>query len=294
MPTSADPFRGSRSGLTRQQLRALRFRRLSRDVYVLTPAVDDLRLRSATALTALPDAVLSHATAAVLLGLPCPPVAAVHLVRSPDRSVSSRAGLRTHRLTLRPDEVTSVDGLPVTTPARTFRDLASSLSLPDRVVLGDAVVRRCGWSPLHDAVQRARGARGAARARAALPLIDPGSDSPAETRTRLLLHGAGFTDLQHGLVVRDEHGGWISRPDLADRRRRVAVQYDGLVHFEGGAARWRADIDRDELTRAAGWEVVVLTARDLLRPDLAILKVTAAYRRAAARQADPGPAAPAL
>jgi very-short-patch-repair endonuclease len=60
------------------------------------------------------------------------------------------------------------------------------------------------------------------------------------------------------------------------------VQYDGLVHLLDPEQR-RSDIDRDELARAAGWEVVVLTARDLRDPAAAVGQVAAAYSRSSAR-----------
>ena len=40
----------------------------------------------------------------------------------------------------------------------------------------------------------------------------------------------------------------------------------------------------DELTRQAGWELIVLTALDLRVPGRALAKVAAAYARAAARR----------
>ena len=73
--------------------------------------------------------------------------------------------------------------------------------------------------------------------RAVLPLLDPGSCSPAERRARLRLHDAGFTALRHGVVVRDRAGGWLAEPDLADELAKVAVQHDGLVHLQGDPER---------------------------------------------------------
>jgi hypothetical protein len=97
---------------------------------------------------------------------------------------------------------------------------------------------------------------------------------------RLRLHAAGFVGLRHGAVVRDAAGGWLAAPDLADEHARVAVQHDGFVHFTD-ARRRRNDVARDELCRAAGWEVVVSTAVDDRNPAELVGKVAAAYLRSA-------------
>jgi hypothetical protein len=131
------------------------------------------------------------------------------------------------------------------------------------------------------AVARRRRRPSLVLARQALPLLDPGAGSPAETRARLRLHAAGLRGLRHGVVVRDAAGGWLAEPDLGDEQARVAVQHDGLVHLVGNARQRRHDLQRDELTRQADWQAVVATALDERRPDLLTAKVTDASRRAA-------------
>jgi hypothetical protein len=284
MPADPPPFLGSASDLTPQRLRGTRYRRQTRDVYVLATREQSLDLRCRSLLLVLPDAVLSHQTAAAVLGLPGDIGPQVHVTRPPGSSASERPGVRTHRRPVDDGEVVERRGLRVTSPVRTWLDLAAVLPPVPLVALGDAVARRTGIPALQAAVDGAGRRRGVVRARAALPLIDPGADSPSETRARLLLHEAGFRGLRHGVRILDEDGGWVATADLADPVARVAVQYDGLVHLDGGPEQWRRDIDRDEMSRAAGWEVVVLTAYDLRRQDVAIAKLAAAYARAAARR----------
>lgn len=145
------------------------------------------------------------------------------------------------------------------------------------------VLRRTSAVELADAVGRAARHKGVVLARRALPLLDGRSASPGETRTRLMLHGAGFTGLVPAVAVVDENGQWLCEADLGDPVGRVAVQHDGLVHVSEDVQQRINDVARDELARAQGWEVVVLTARDLARPHQAVLKVAQAYERAAAR-----------
>ena len=275
----AEVFRGSESGLSAGQLR--RYSRIRRDVYALVPAAQTVGLAFDAAAAVLPDAVLSHHSAAAYWGLPVDRDGLLHVIRPPGRAVSVEPRTRTHRAALADDDVVLLRGRRVTSLPRTFLDLAGRLDHVGLVVLADEVVRRVGAETVDLRLARAAGARGVRRARAALTVADPGSDSPAETRTRLVLHGAGFTALRHRVDVCDAYGGWLARPDLADPVAKVAIQYDGLVHLGDDPERRRADIDRDELLRVEGWQVVVLTAIDLRHPDRMVAKVAAAYARAA-------------
>lgn len=275
------PFRGSSSDLSRKQLRGRSYARLSRDVYVLRGTDLQLRDRVAAAKLVFPDGVCCRQTAALLLRLPVEDDGAIHLTGGPGASRSRRVGLDVHRMQLRADEVLDLDGQLVTTGPRTFADLGPHLVLEALVALGDVVVKRSGQAAVEEAVDRSTGRRGAVLLRQALPLLDPGSDSPAETRARLRLHAAGFTALRHGVIVRDQGGGWLGRPDLADHEARVALQHEGLIHFQKGEHQRRRDVDRDEVMRQQDWEVVISTGIDDARPERLIGKVTAAYLRAA-------------
>lgn len=248
-------------------------------MFVLTPADASLAIRADAIRTALPDAVISHRSAARLLNLPVDDDKLLHITRLPTAGVSERPGVRTHRTVLPPEDVFVHDGRRLTRPERTLIDLSAILSPVDLVVLADAVCRRVGITCVQDRAAAAHHVRGVRRLRSALALTDPGSDSPAETKTRLILHEAGFSRLRHGLDVIDPYDGWLARPDLADPAAKVAIQYDGLVHLGDDPEQRRADIDRDELLRQPGWQVVVLTAVDLRHPERMIAKVAAAYTR---------------
>lgn len=282
-PSSVDRsvFLGSSSGLTRQRLRARAYVRLSRDLYVVRDTDVDLRMRTAAARLVFPDAVPCLFTSAVLQRLPVDDDGLVHLARDRRAPRSKRHGVKVHRTPVDDDERLTLDGLVVADGPRTFVDLAARLDLEALVAVGDVVVRRYGLASLQAAVERRRKRPGLALARTALVLADPGADSPAETRARLRLHAAGFTALRHGVTVRDIAGGWLAEPDLADELAKVAVQHDGSVHFRGGERQRLKDVQRDEVTREADWQVVVSTALDDRRPHLLVNKVTAAYRRAA-------------
>ena len=274
------PFLGSASDYSADQLRAQRFNRLSRDVYVLRDRELDLRTTVRAAQLVFPEAPACLFTAAALLKLPADDDGRVHLARTRLAARSERSHVKVHRYTVLEDEVMHLDGIAVTHGPRTLADLAPRLSLEDLVAVGDVVVRR--WSPeeVAEQVRRSHRRPGLARLVRAAQLLDPGSDSPAETRGRLRLHAAGFIALQHKVVVSDEHGGWLGEPDLADTRARVAWQHEGEVHFLKGEKRRRKDIDRDEIVREHGWQVVSSTAIDDADPARLIRKMTSAYVRA--------------
>ncbi len=74
-----------------------------------------------------PGAVLSHASAAALLGLRTSAATRADVTVPGRGGRRSRPGLRVHRAGLPGDEVATVDGIPCTTVARTVVDLAARL-----------------------------------------------------------------------------------------------------------------------------------------------------------------------
>ena len=274
------------AGITATQLRGHRLWRPTRGVYVAASVPDDLRLRCRAVAAVVPDAVFSHATAAQLLGLPVVGDGAVHLTLPRDVLGPRRAGVRAHQGALLGTERTTAQELAVTTGARTFVDLAASLSRTDLAVLGDAMLRRrkATVAALEAAIEGARGRRGIVAARAALPLLEPRTDSPSETRTRLILMDAGFPRPRANVDLFDRDGQWIARPDLVYDDAGVIFEYDGESHFATVEAR-RNTAARNELLRDLGWEVVVVTALDLRRPETLVRRAEEAFARAATRRA---------
>jgi hypothetical protein len=275
------PFRGSESGLTKQQLRNRRFTRVTWDVYAFRDQALDLRARVAAAGVALPDGIPCRTTSALLQRLPVDDDGIVHLARGLEKARTRRDGIKVHRLALLPDELMVMRGITIAGGPRTLADLADQLELEALVALGDVVLRRWGRAAVEQAVERSARRPGVRALREAAALLDAGADSPAETRARLRLHAAGFTGLQHKVVVRDSGGGWLGVPDLADEEAKVALQHEGAVHFEKGVKQRRSDVDRDEVVRQENWQVVTSTALDDARPERLLRKVTAAYLRSA-------------
>lgn len=275
------PFRGSTSDVPRTRLRGPRYEQLSRDVYVLKSEAVDLITRARGVLTLFADAVFCLWTAAALLRLPVADDGVIHIDRGLAAPRSKRTGIKTHRLAIPESRTHTIGDLRVADGPRCLADLSQHLTLEQLVALGDVVARRWTDEDIAAAVDDHGRRRGAVLLGQAVPLLDKRADSPAESRARLRLHAAGFTAMVHGVVVRDEHGGWLSEPDLADEHAKVALQHEGEIHFLKGMKQRRHDIERDELTRQQDYEVVVTTALDDAQPDRMIRRVEAAYRRAA-------------
>jgi very-short-patch-repair endonuclease len=185
----------------------------------------------------------------------------------------ARSGVAMRELTLIERDIGDLDGLPVTVPVRTAFDCARWLAPTEAVVVIDALshAHQFCLDDLRDYVAGQAGLRWISRVRAALDRADPRSESPMETRLRLLFFRNGITSLVPQVVVTD--GSFTARLDLADEKRKVAVEYDGAAHW----LQRRDDDRRRDRLRALGWTVIVVSAEDYYEhPEKIIAVVRAA------------------
>ena len=237
----------------------------------------------------VPYGVAYRTTAARIHGMPLPSwvdddAPRLELAVPVGTSQIRRPGLAVRRLMLPASDVVEVGGIRITTPERTFADLASLLGLTDTVVVGDHLVREHG--PGHpgerepvvplDVLSRyiagIKGRHGILRARQALELVRVGADSPPETRLRLALQDAGLPEPVLGMVLCDGYGRPVLFPDLAYPDYRVLVQYDGSHHLS--AIQAASDGRRESAALVLGWKSLVITKDDIEGGD---------YRRAVGR-----------
>ena len=112
------------------------------------PIGGPLALEMAAVLTCGNAAWISDEAAAYLFALRRERPDSVHLTSS---SLMRRLGIRVHRRAIITDEVTAIDGIPVTTATRTILDLAATLSPADlEHLLAEAYAKRLttrGLSP---------------------------------------------------------------------------------------------------------------------------------------------------
>ncbi|MEU7759422.1 MULTISPECIES: DUF559 domain-containing protein [Micromonospora] len=284
------PFRGgsvvSEGLLTWTMLRGPAWIRLLPDVYVHRDGyrADDHRMWcEAVTLRLPPDAVLAGRSAAWVYGVDVlTRDAPVTVVLPPAARLRPHPRLRVVRSPLPEQDRTLVGGLPVTTPLRTAFDLGRHGTRVEALVAVDALLRRRAVKlPVLRAYAADRpGWPGAPLLREVLAVAEPLSESPMETRLRLLLLDAGLGPLVAQHEVR-AGGRFVARVDLAWPALRLAVEYDGDHHRE--RAHFRRDVARLNALRAAGWVVLRFTGDDVLRrPDatVALVRQALAERRA--------------
>jgi Protein of unknown function (DUF559) len=191
------------------------------------------------------------------------------------------SGIVGHTYDLQCDEWIRVDGMNLTTPARTAFDLGRRLPFSAAIPSLDALVNATNVkvADVLTLADRRPGTRGVRRLRSALEWVDGGAESPPETRVRLLLLRAGLPKPQTQIEFTDEYGVVRIRLDMGWCEWKVAVEYDGVQHWSD--ARQRAwDIDRLAILEDAGWIVIRVSAEMLRRPDAVIDRVRMKLREA--------------
>ena len=269
------PFLGSQAlthgVVTRSDLRT-RYRAVFRDVYIPKDAELTARVKARAAWLST-GATLAGMSAAAVLGTKWLDAAAPAEIVRTDRH--GQRGILVRSYELPDEEVCTVTGMRVTTAARTAFDIGRGLPVAKAVPVLDALLNATGIKPADvlTVADRHRRARGIRRLREALELADGGAESPQETRVRLLLVAAGLPKPETQIEFRDLH----IRVDMGWREWKVAVEYDGIQHWENRYQRsW--DIERIALLEAAGWIVVRISAEMLSRPEAIVERVKAKLR----------------
>ena len=202
--------------------------------------------------------VASRRTAALVHGLPLlgKPPKAPQLARAPrrprDRSESSALQVTP----LDPSERVVVNGVPVTSLARTACDVARTTAFRDGVVVADAVLRRRVPPPeLAAAALRCAGWPGAPRADRVVRFADGRADGPLESITRVAYASEGLPRPETQVEVWSPQGDFLGLVDFLWREQRVVGEADGLGKYAAPFALQKEKL-REEGLRACGLEVV--------------------------------------
>jgi hypothetical protein len=254
--------------------------RSSRNTYLpLRDAAQLLPRVRAVLLGAPAGALVSHQTAAELFGLQLPLVPddrRVHLTVPPPTRARNRADRRIHVSAVPASQRQRRAGIEVTSPGRTWLDLAAHLPPAALLALTDQMLaRRYPRTAFDRMLASAAGVRGKRVAHEVLGVADPLAGSPMESVLRWLIHQAGLPMPVLQYVVRDGDHRFLGRVDLAWPARRVLVEFDGNVHRERSV--FVGDLRRQNGLVLAGWTVLRFTSADVLgRPEQVIAAIRAA------------------
>lgn len=240
--------------------------------------------------------MLSHATAAVVLGAPTwgLDLSSVHVTRLDSRAGRREAGVVQHRGLVRRIDRIDVGGLPLTSAARTAIDAIAILSAEAGLVLVNDLLHRglVTLDALVDAHRRLGHQPGSLRNQIVLRLADGRCESVAESRFLHLCFRAGLPKPEVQYEVRDDDGRLIARVDFAWPELGLFVEIDGRVKYERHRRPGESVTDtvlrekrrEDEVRHLTGWRCLRLTWADLEHPvrtaELVRLALGRARRRA--------------
>ena len=273
--------------MTKKALRSPLFTRLLRNVYVAStvPVTHVLRCRAA-ALLAPPGAVITGCSAAAVRGLEL--VGAhdpVELILPGNPLFTLQDGVHIRRTSRGLIDSEPWQEIRLASSSRLALDILTNTKLHRSLarVVGylDALLR-AGVVDAATLADYLKGRRdnGIVRAKRALQLADPRSESVPESELRVWLTAAGLApDLQ--VQVFDEQGAFVGRLDLAFPEQKVAIEYDGDWHREGDQPQ--RDEARRSAIRALGWRFVIVTKADLYgAPKTVVASIRAALSRESA------------
>jgi len=243
---------------------------------------------------------LSHQSAALVHGCWTGPLDGLtHVTQRTQPSSAGTRGVRRHFADLPSEDMTVVNGLPVTTLERTMEDCARMMHPREGLCVADSGMRMLGRpdrlyreasearlavlrADLLERVAAKAGWRGAVRARAVLDFADGFSESPGETRLRWVAVSRGlprpvcqhpvtttlgtfYVDLGWSVARREENGAETVK-------RTIVEEYDGESKYVAAQTSpatnpLYAEKRREDALRRTHASVRRRTKHDLADPD---------------------------
>jgi very-short-patch-repair endonuclease len=247
---------------------------LRSDAWPEEPAAQQV-VRARAEQVANPEGVISHQSAALILGIPSPGFERWTEFRASITLPSghaSKAGSAVHHVGPLPRSqvVAESDGYRVTSLARTAVDLAADLDLPQALVLLDGAARqicasfetdprrrtyvnptyiRAALDLLTDSASTVR----ASRARFAISLTQPCRESAAESLSAGYMHLAGIPRPSFQAEIRTARGRYF--PDFLWEEQRLLGECDGAIKYTDPTA-YVAEKEREQDLRDNNWRFV--------------------------------------
>ncbi|QCV87346.1 hypothetical protein FEZ32_02295 [Acidipropionibacterium jensenii] len=253
------------------------------------PGIDERELQLDLIEATLPvlggdDWVLSHVSAAALLGLPMTKdeQTTVWVTKPPgDNSRHRKPWLVTRTCRITPQEICDVRGVRVTSPERTAVDMAREFGFVTGVMIADAVLGRGGSAQhLQELTDRAFRRPGNRAARRVAEFADPAPESPGESLMRAMLEVQGCPRPVLQFIIRTPDGQFVARTDFGWPEFGVIGEYDGPEKY-GRLLRPGqtvsdvvvAEKDREAAIRDQGFQIIRFSAADLRNPRAAAYRL---------------------
>ena len=256
------------------RVRARRLRQLHRGVYRAGPLVVARARELAALLACGPHACISHRSAGFLWQLLPDPGDEVAVDVSIGQGYRGRRpDIRIHRVALRADDVTTLDGIRLTTLSRTIVDLAAALDHRglERVLAQAERVHRLDRKKL----VLVAGRPGAPLLRSLIcDEVGPAfTRSEAEARFLALMRKAELPAPETNVRVADYE------VDFLWRRERLVVEVDGIA-YHSSSRSFESDRRRDARLTARGLTVVRVTWNQIVRePEAMLVRLAQTFAR---------------
>lgn len=200
-----------------------------------------------------------------------------NLVVPHGQSRSRINGIVCRQAKLAASDIHAIDGILLTTPVRTTSDLLRKRWRPHALAAADAFAHAGLVTPeeMWEYIARLKGYPGIRQARSLATWIEPLTQSPGESWSRLRLLDAGFPRPQAQWSVIDVDGieRWL---DLAYPEIKLAAEYDGLEFHTGDDDR-HSDRHRRAALGARGVRFVIAMYEGIFGDDASFEQQVGAY-----------------
>lgn len=181
-------------------------------------------------------------------------------------------------------DVTEIGGHRVVEPAWAVVDVARDAGVTAGVVAADSALHQelATAEDLARVVAAHRRCTRVGRAVSAIALADGRSESPGETRLRLILQAAGI-EVEPQFVVYDGDRQ-VARVDLRVMGSRLLIEFDGMVKYraDDGALVLEKEKRREDVVRRLGWTFERFVHDDFAHPRAIVARVRTAAHDVAA------------
>jgi hypothetical protein len=183
-----------------------------------------------------------------------------------------RPGVRTVESKLGPDDVTTVDGVRVTTPDRTSVDLLRFQRRPFALSSVDAMARAdlLDLRAIRRRIARLAGHPGVRQARELVIMVNRARESHGESWTFLRLVDSGLPRPKPQIEVFDRYGRLVARIDMGYEQVRVGVEFDGKQFHTGQGDEVHDALRRERLRKEFDWRVITCNSASVMGADPAL------------------------